>query len=66
MALGKSSGFFSFYTSGGTGDSFYEEVESENRCGIPTKIIEVETLDNVIKKVYFATTRFTKVRLSRI
>jgi FkbM family methyltransferase len=50
MALGKSSGFFSFYTSGGTGDSFYEEVESENKQGIPTKLIEVETLDNVIER----------------
>ena len=50
IALGKSNGFFNFHTSGGTGDSFYEEVESENKQGISPKLIEVETLDNVIQR----------------
>jgi len=49
IALGKSKSVIDFYTTGGTGDSFYEEIAHQNKSRIAPISIEVETLDNVIE-----------------
>ena len=48
IALGKSKSLIDFYSTGGTGDSFYEEIAQQNKSRIVPVSIEVETLDNII------------------
>lgn len=48
IALGKSMGMIDFYSTGGTGDSFYEEIEMQNKTRVLPISTKVETLDYVI------------------
>lgn len=49
IALGKSKSLIEFYSTGGTGDSLYEEIAQQNKQRIVPISIEVETLDNIIE-----------------
>jgi len=49
IALGKSKSLIDFYSTGGTADSFYEEIAQQNKSRIVPISIEVETLDNIIE-----------------
>jgi len=49
IALGKSKSLIDFYSTGGTGDSVYEEIAQQNMSRIVPISIEVETLDNIIE-----------------
>jgi len=48
IALGKSMRMMDFYSTGGTGDSFYEEIAMQNKSRVVPISTEVETLDYVI------------------